>query len=114
MFYKKNNNGYREVLRGIKLKTLTYGQKTSFTEFKMEKGSVIPPHSHINEQTGYLIKGKLKFIVRNEVFQAEPGDSWCIESNVEHSAEVIEDSLVVEVFSPVRKDYLSQKEANSL
>ena len=106
MFYKKNSNGYREALPGIKLKTLAYGQKTSFTEFKMEKGSIVPMHSHINEQTGYLIKGRINLTVRNATFEAEPGDSWCIESNVEHSAEVIEDSVVVEIFSPVREDYL--------
>lgn len=112
MFYKKNNDGYKEVLPGIKLKTLSYGQKTSFTEFKMKKGSVIPTHSHINEQTGYLIRGKLKFKVQNEVFEAQPGDSWCIEGNVEHNAEVLEDSLVVEIFSPVREDYLPSKRVN--
>lgn len=109
MFYKINDDGYRQVLPGIKLKTLAYGQKTSFTEFKMKKGSILPKHSHINEQTGYLIKGRINLTVRNETFEAEPGDYRCIESNIEHGAEVIEDSVVIEVFSPLREDYLPKK-----
>jgi len=106
MFYKVNQKEYRQILPGIGLKTLVYGQKTLFSEFKMEKGSLVPNHSHIYEQTGYLIKGKIYFTVGTETFAAEPGDSWCIESNIEHSATVLEDSLVIEVFSPIREDYL--------
>jgi len=37
-----------------------------------------------------------------------PGDTWCIPSDMEHSADVGENSVVVEVFSPVRKDYLPE------
>ena len=39
----------------------------------------------------------------------EPGDSWCIPGHVEHRAEIIEDSVAIEVFSPVREDYLPDK-----
>ena len=38
-----------------------------------------------------------------------PGDSWCIGSDVPHSARALEDSVAVEMFSPVREDYLRQK-----
>jgi len=41
-----------------------------------------------------------------ETFEVEPGDCWSIPGNVEHAAEIIEDAIAVEVFSPVRKDYL--------
>jgi len=46
-------------------------------------------------------------IIRDEKFEVMPGDSWCIPGDVEHDAEILEDSLAVEVFSPVREDYLS-------
>ena len=54
MFYKKknNNDGYTQVLSGIRLKTLVYGEKTLFTEFHMEQGSQLPAHAHPQEQTG--------------------------------------------------------------
>jgi quercetin dioxygenase-like cupin family protein len=48
----------------------------------------------------------LGLIIGDERFDAKPGDSWCIPGDVVHGAEILEDSVVVEVFSPVREDYL--------
>jgi quercetin dioxygenase-like cupin family protein len=59
-----------------------------------------------HEQTGYMIEGKLKLKIADQAFEINPGDSWSIPSNVAHSAEVLENTVVVEVFSPVRADYL--------
>ena len=52
------------------------------------------------------MKGHIRLSIGAEEFDVQPGDSWCIPSEVEHGAEVIEDSVAVEVFSPVREDYL--------
>jgi quercetin dioxygenase-like cupin family protein len=109
MFSQTTNNDYKQVLPGIKLKTLVYGQKTLLTEFRMEKGSALPKHSHPHEQTGCLIKGKVALSIGAETFTAMPGDSWCIPGNTEHGANILEDSVAIEVFSPVREDYLPKK-----
>jgi quercetin dioxygenase-like cupin family protein len=106
MFYKSSNSGYRQALKGIELKTLVYGDKTLFTEFRLEKGSLLPRHAHPHEQTGYLISGRIRLSIGGETFEVEPGDSWCIPGDVEHGAEILLDSLAIEVFSPVREDYL--------
>ena len=106
MFTSANTSGYTQVIPGIKLKTLTYGKKTLFTEFLLEKGRILPKHSHPHEQTGYLVSGSIRLTIENKSFIAKPGDSWCIEGNVEHNAEILEDSVAIEVFSPVREDYL--------
>jgi len=83
-----------------------YGEKTLFTEFRLKKESDLPSHSHPHEQTGYLVSGKIRLTVGDETLDAEPGDSWCIPGGVEHGAEILEDSIAIEVFSPVREDYL--------
>jgi unsaturated pyranuronate lyase len=106
MFYKKESGNYRKALEGVTYKTLTFGAKTLLSEFRLEKGSEIPIHSHPHEQIGYMISGNMTFTINGEIYNAEPGDSWCIPSNVEHGADVLEDSVVIEVFSPVREDYL--------
>ncbi len=106
MFYKSNPNDYKPVLPGIQLKTLVFGDRALLSEFKMKAGSKLPSHSHVQEQTGYLVEGKICLTIGDEVFVAEPGDSWCINSNVNHSAEILADSVAIEVFSPVREDYL--------
>jgi len=106
MFTKSNARDPKLHLEGIKYKTLTFGEKTSLSEFSLEKGSVIPKHNHPHEQTGYVISGRLIFTIGDERFEAERGDSWNIPSNMEHDVEVLEDTVVIEVFSPPREDYL--------
>ena len=106
MFRKKDTADSRQLVEGVELATLVHGEKTLMGQFKIAKGSSIPAHSHPHEQTGFLVSGKLRFNVGGEVTDAEPGDSWCIAGDVEHSAEALEDSVVIEVFSPVREDYL--------
>ena len=107
LFYKVDTGGYKQALPGIKMKTLVYGEKTLFTEFRMERNSKLPRHAHVHEQTGYLVKGRVKLTIGHETFEANPGDSWCIPGNVEHGAEILEESIAIEVFSPVREEYLS-------
>ena len=106
MFTKNKDRESKPQLEGVHYKTLTYGAKTSLSEFSLKKGSVIPRHKHPHEQTGYMISGRMMFTIGTERFEAEPGDSWNIPGNVEHNVEVLEDTVVIEVFSPAREDYL--------
>ena len=109
MFYKKTEEGYHSRIKGIEQKTLVHGERTLLTKFLLKKGAVVPRHSHPYEQTGYLVSGHMVFAIGGERYDTRAGDSWCILMNVEHSAEVIEDSVAVELFSPVREDYLPDK-----
>lgn len=106
MFKKNSSAGYSSALPGIELKTLVHGEKTLMTEFLLEKGRQLPTHSHPHEQTGYLVKGHIRLTIGTETFDVMPGDSWCISGDLEHSAEIVEDSVAIEIFSPVREDYL--------
>jgi quercetin dioxygenase-like cupin family protein len=106
MFLKCSKKGYSPVLPGIGKKTLVHGERTLMAEFMLEKGRQLPKHSHPHEQTGYLVKGRIRLAIGPIEYDVMPGDSWCIPSSVEHSAEILEDSVAIEVFSPVREDYL--------
>lgn len=107
MFSKKNTEGYAEITDGIKMKPLVHGSNSLLTEIVFEKDSFIDTHSHPHEQIGYLISGSFKLTIGDEEYQVKPGDSWCIEGGTEHSAKVCEDSVAVEVFTPVREEYLN-------
>ncbi len=108
MFNKSSKGGYSTPLAGIEQKTLVHGEKTLMAEFRLQKGSVVPQHSHPHEQTGYLVSGQVRFSVGSEEILCNPGDSWCISGDEEHGAEALQDSVLVEVFSPVREDYLPE------
>jgi quercetin dioxygenase-like cupin family protein len=106
MFYKKVDGGYREAMKGVSLKTLTYGEKTLLAEFLLTGGEILPTHAHPHEQIGYLVSGSLLLDIGGESFEVKPGDSWCIPGNVPHGAKILADSVAIEVFSPVREDFL--------
>jgi len=106
MVTKSNRDGYKQILPGIQLKTLVFGDKSLLSEFRMEEGSQIPSHAHSQEQTGYLIAGRIRLSIGDEAFEVAPGDSWSVPGNVAHRAEILTDSVAIEVFSPVREDYL--------
>ena len=107
MFYKAVASDYKSIQDGnIKFKTLTHCDNVQLIEFVIKKDVFLPEHSHPNTQIGYLIEGKIEFVIDNKTYIAEPGDSWCIPANVPHSAKMLEDSKVIEVFSPIREDLL--------
>jgi len=106
MFKKSNIGKHTEALKGVYIKATVYGKQTLLTEVRLEQGAVIPPHRHPHEQTGYMVSGQMDFLVDGEHFIAHPGDSWNIPGDTEHGATAIEESVVIEIFSPVREDYL--------
>ncbi|QWV98339.1 cupin domain-containing protein [Geomonas nitrogeniifigens] len=108
MFKKRSDAGYRQVLPGIRQKTLVHGDKTLMVEFLLDKGALLPLHSHPHEQTGYLVSGRIRLDIGGNKEEILAGDSWCIAGGAEHNAEILEDSVAIEVFSPVREEYLPE------
>ncbi|RQD71890.1 MAG: cupin domain-containing protein [Tindallia sp. MSAO_Bac2] len=95
-----------QMLDGVRRKNLVVGEKTMLCEFELIEGAKLPLHQHPHEQTGYLISGSLRFEINGEAVEMKPGDSWCIPGNVEHKVDVLENTKLVETFTPVREDFL--------
>lgn len=105
LFRKKDDARFRPVVPGIKMRPLGSGEQTNMVEMHLDKGFVHEIHEHPYEQTGYLISGKLRVTIEDVQYLAEPGDGWSIPGGVRHGTEILEDTVVVEVFSPVREEY---------
>ena len=94
------------MLEGVERRNLVTGNETMLCEFTLHKGSVLPLHQHPHEQTGYLLSGHLLFQIDGEDIEMKPGDSWSIHGSVNHMVTVIETSVVIETFTPVREDFI--------
>ena len=96
-----------KVVEGIDRKIIT-GERAMLAQVFLEKGAMVPMHSHDNEQITYLLEGVLKFWIGEEkkelILQA--GEVLHIPSNIPHQAQALEDCLDVDVFSPPRQDWL--------
>jgi len=106
MFQPSSEQGYRPVLEKIRMKSLVHGDATMMVEFRLEAGANLPSHSHPHEQTGYLVSGEIELTIGDDIHQVTARDCWCIPGDVEHKAAALADCVAIEVFSPVREDYL--------
>ena len=88
---------------------LVTGERMMLAHVYLDKGAVVPKHSHHNEQLTYVLQGVLRFLIgedQTEEVLVRAGEVLVIPSNVPHRAEALEDTLDVDVFSPPRQDWL--------
>ncbi len=91
------------------LSGLVAGENIMLSFLEMEQDSEVPPHSHPHEQAGLLLEGKLRFTIGGEEKLMQAGDAFIIPPNVMHEGVVVEGpAKVLDIFSPLREDYLEQ------
>ena len=82
-------------------------EKSMLARLLLRKGCLVPMHHHENEQITYILEGALKFILPGQEITVRAGEVLVIPPNVPHSAEALEDTIDLDVFSPPRADWLS-------
>jgi unsaturated pyranuronate lyase len=95
-----------EAAPGALRSTLVQGERTTLVRFDLRPGAEIPLHDHLHEQTGYLISGDLTLMTATGECEVVPGDAWSIPGRVPHAARSAGGAVLVEVFVPVREEYL--------
>jgi quercetin dioxygenase-like cupin family protein len=81
------------------------GEKAMLSEVTLQKGFVVPTHHHDNEQFACILSGKLRFTINEgakdqHTIDAPAGAVLHLPGNVPHSATALEDSVVLDIFSP--------------
>ena len=92
---------------GLKRRVLAYNEKLFLAEHEMVKGWVGTVHSHPHDQIVYVVHGHLKVMSQGKTFEIRTGDTFVVRGGVEHGASALEDSLVIDVFTPWREDYIA-------
>lgn len=91
---------------GLTRKVLAYNDKLFLAEHHLAKGFTGALHSHPHEQLVYVVRGRLRMTAGGQSYEIETGDSFLVRGDVQHAAEALDDSLVVDVFTPCREDYI--------
>jgi quercetin dioxygenase-like cupin family protein len=91
---------------GLTRRVLAYNDKLFLAEHEMKKGWVGKVHSHPHEQVVYVVRGHLKVTCECKTFEVRDGDTFLVRGGIEHGASALEDSVVVDVFTPCREDYI--------
>ncbi len=92
---------------GLRRQVMSYSPAMMLVRHTMTKGWVGARHSHPHEQMVYIVRGHIRFEHPGGVFDVLPGDSFLVPGNVEHQASALEDSEVLDIFTPMREDYAS-------
>jgi quercetin dioxygenase-like cupin family protein len=104
----------RERLNSRLERRLITGSNMMIAHVYLEKGCIVPKHSHHNEQITYVLEGALRFLLGDEQDQeviVSAGEVLTIPPHLPHSAEALEDTLDVDIFNPPREDWMDGSDA---
>jgi quercetin dioxygenase-like cupin family protein len=97
-----------EMLPGVHRRTMATTDEVMFCEFFLQREAEVQPHSHKNDQVGYVVYGRVEMTIGGEIRVCAPGDSYAIPGGITHSARALADTLIVDAFSPPRDDYRTE------
>ena len=107
---QENENPWIEIAPGVQRRTIATGKSMYQMRAELWAGSRVPEHTHPQEQIAHVIKGRMKLIVSGVPHEMTAGDAFYLASNVPHGVETIEETTVIDTFSPPRDDYLALDE----
>jgi quercetin dioxygenase-like cupin family protein len=84
------------------------GAREMVAQVYLKKGALVPMHAHDSEQMTYVLQGALKFLINGEEITVREGEVLHIPSGVDHQAEALDDTFELDLFSPIRHDWLDQ------
>jgi len=100
----------KEVLNPRMWRKIVTGDKAMVAQVFIAKGGVVPEHYHESEQISYIIEGSLEFELEGRTIVVSAGQVLRIPSNVPHRAVALEDTLDLDIFSPIRTDWLAKQD----
>ncbi len=86
------------------------GEREMVAQVYLKKGALVPLHAHESEQMTYVLQGALRVLVAGEEITVREGEVLHILSLVEHQAEALEDTFELDVFAPVRQEWIPRRE----
>ena len=101
----------KEVLSETIARKIITGDKAMVAQVFLTKGAVVPEHHHESEQITYILEGALEFEIEGRTIVVAAGQVLRIPSNVPHRAVALEDTLDLDIFSPIRHDWLTKNDA---
>ena len=107
MFTENKTVSPTDLGGGVKRKILSYSNNLMTVELTFTKGATGAKHSHPHEQIGYIVSGSL---IYQEEGQADKilhtGDTYYVAPNIVHGVEILEDTKLLDIFTPMREDFI--------
>lgn len=107
MFAFSEDVDLKQLDEKVSRKVLGHGGSLLMAEVSFKKGGIGDVHSHSDhEQVSYIVKGSFEVTLGNEKKVLKQGDSFYAPLNTMHGVLALEDSVILDVFTPIRQDFL--------
>lgn len=107
MYVENKEVALTDLGGGVVRKVLAYSENIMSVELHFDKGAVGAKHSHPHEQIGYIISGSLLFQEAGKEDKVlVTGDTYYVEPDVEHGVVALEETMLLDIFTPMRKDFV--------
>jgi len=97
---------WETVGEGVKRKIMAYDDKIMLVHVAFDKGGIGPMHQHYHSQVTYVVSGSFDVTIDGKTETLKTGDSFYIPPNVLHGAICTEAGELIDVFSPIREDFM--------
>lgn len=98
------NKPSRETLPGM-VGRFVHGEKHTLAYWEGKAGTILPIHEHMHEQMTYILSGQLEMEVDGVKHILKAHDVLLIPPHTPHGGRIVEDTKLIDSFSPVREDY---------
>jgi quercetin dioxygenase-like cupin family protein len=106
VFFQEERAEWEYVSDGITRQFIGFNTQLMMVKIKFEKGAIGALHNHFHSQVSYVAGGKFRVSVKGEYKVLKTGDGFYISPNINHGVECLEPGILIDVFSPVREDFL--------
>lgn len=105
------NDANAEQMNPLVSREVLHSAMMTVSKLKLKAGAVVPEHHHINEQISLVMEGAIRFHIGGETQVISAGEAVVIPPNVPHSVEVLEDAIAIDLFTPIREDWVRGDDA---
>lgn|ERR1035441_1299917 len=97
---------HEDTLNPLAGRKALHGSAITVARFRFDKGNQVAMHHHANDQVTIVHSGAIRMVCGDEVLNMKTGDMVHVPPHVPHGNEALEDTIIIEVFSPVREDWI--------
>ena len=108
MILKRTQVTATNVGPGLERRVLASDGSLMLVEVSFQKGSVGEVHSHPHEQVTYVVKGSVELKLGDEKQIIKAGDSYYVAPNVAHGVVALEETILIDIFTPQREDFIKK------
>ena len=105
-FINDSDIPWEELGGGLKRKIMSYDDNLMMVKVAFETGGIGALHSHFHTQMSYVESGAFEITIGDKTGTLKKGDAYYIPPNIIHGALCTETGILVDIFTPLREDFI--------